>query len=85
MKDISLLVWLTQFGLSVAAPLIAFPLLSLWLQNKFGWGQWVLWVAIGLGIFAAIDGLRSSLKLLHRLSSKKKEEDPLPVSFSEHD
>lgn len=86
MKDLSLLVWLTQFGLSVAAPLVCFPLLALWLQNRFGWGQWVVWVALGIGIFSAIEGLRSSIKALERLTRNRKKEDaPPPVSFSDHD
>lgn len=85
MKDISLLVWLTQFGLSVVAPLVGFPLLGLWLQNLLGWGQWVFWVALGLGIYSAFDGLRSSLKTLDRLTRSKKKDQPPPVSFSEHD
>lgn len=84
LKDLTLLVWLTQFGLSVVAPLIGFPLLTIWLQSKFGWGQWVFWIGLGLGIFSAIDGLISSLKLLHRLT-RKKADTPPPLSFSEHD
>lgn len=85
MKDLRLLVWLTQLGLSVAIPLLGFPLLALWLQNRFGWGQWVFWVALALGIYGAIDGFRTSLKALERLSQDKEKDDPPPVSFSEHD
>lgn len=85
MKDLSLLVWLTQLGLSVAAPLICFPLAALWLREKYGWGQWVFWVGLGLGVFSAIEGLISSLKTLERLSHGKKKDEPPPVSFSEHD
>ncbi len=85
MKDLSLLVWLTQLGLSVALPLIGFPLLALWLQSRFGWGQWIFWVALGLGIYSAFDGLRASLKTLERLTRNKKKDEPPPVSFSEHD
>lgn len=84
MKDLPLIVWLTQFGLSVAAPLVCFPLLGHWLQSRFGWGQWVFWVALGLGVFSAFDGLHTSIKALDRLSRKEKK-DPPPVSFSEHD
>lgn len=84
MKDLHLLVWLTQLALSVAVPLAGFPLLALWLQNKFGWGKWVFWVALVLGVWLAIDGFRSSLKLLERQSRDKKTDEP-PVSFSEHD
>ena len=36
MKDLSLLVWLTQLGLSVAVPLAGFILLAVWLRSRFG-------------------------------------------------
>lgn len=86
MKELPLLVWLTQFGLSVAAPLVGYPLLALWLSGRFGWGKWVVWVALALGVLSAIEGLRASLKTLERLSRTRKQEDmPPPVSFSEHD
>lgn len=85
MKDLSLLVFLTQLGLSVAAPFAGAVLLALWLQNKFGWGQWILWVGIGFGIVCAIDGFRSTLKLMHRLSKGKKDAAAPPISFNNHD
>ena len=34
MKDLTLLVWLTQLGLSVALPLAGFILLALWLRKE---------------------------------------------------
>lgn len=84
MKDLNLLVWLTQLGLSVALPLAGFVLLSLWLRNTFALGNWVLWVGIAIGVISAIDGLYHSLKTLIRLSEKK-EDTPPPVSFNDHD
>ena len=85
MKDLSLLVWLTQLGLSVAFPLAGFILLALWLQNSFGWGQWTLWAGIVLGGICAIDGFRSSIKAMTQLSKNKKEQEEPPVSFNDHD
>lgn len=85
MKDLSLLVWLTQLGLSVALPLAGFVLLGVWLHNSCGWGVWTVWCGIGLGIICAIDGLRTSLKAMERLSRKPKEDIPPPVSFNDHD
>lgn len=84
MKDLKLLVWITQLGLSVALPLAGFVLLALWLMNRFSFGNWVLWTGIALGILSAIDGLRQSLRMLNRLSEKK-EDSPPPVSFNDHD
>ena len=84
MKDLHLLVWLTQLGLSTAIPLVGFPLLALWLQDRFGWGSWILWVAIGIGMISAVDGFRNCLKVMSRLSKSKKKSDP-PVSYNDHD
>ena len=83
-KDLTLLTWLTQLGLTVALPLVGFILLAVWLRGQCGWGEWVLWVGIGLGLISAIDGLRQSLKILSRLTGGKTDNPP-PVSFQEHD
>ena len=83
MKNLNLLVWLTQLGLSVALPPLGFILLAVWLQNRFDWGSWVLWVAIILGIICAADGLRVSLRAMEKMSKDKKEDNP-PVSFNDH-
>ena len=83
MKDLTLLVWLTQLGLSTALPLAGFILLALWLRNSLGWGDWVLWIGIILGIITAIDGFRSSLKAIERMGRRKREDNP-PVSFNDH-
>ena len=84
MKNLKLIVWLTQLGLSVAIPPAGFILLALWLRDSHGWGGWVLWVGIALGVIGAFDGLRSGLKAMERMSRNEKKED-LPVSFNEHE
>ena len=85
MKELTLLTWLTQLGLSVALPLLGFIFLALWLKNQFGWGDWAIWVGIALGVVTAIDGLRQSLKLLTRLTRKKSGDEPPPVSYNDHE
>lgn len=84
MKELALLTWLTQLGLSVAFPLLGFIFLALWLRSEFGWGDWVLWVGIVIGFVSALNGLLQSLKMLARLNEKKSEETP-PVSYNDHD
>ena len=84
MKNVNLLVWVTQLGLSTAVPLAGFIVLAVWLRNRFDFGSWVIFVGIGLGLFCAIDGFVRNLKALDGLSKDKKTEDP-PVSFGEHD
>ena len=83
MKDLSLLVWLTQLGISVAVPPVLLIFLATWLRDSCGWGKWVIWVAIGLGVYSAIMGLVSSLRTLFRFIQDKNKQDP-PVAFNEH-
>lgn len=85
MKDLTLLVWLTQLSLSVISPLAGCVLLALWLHSSLGWGTWVIWAGAALGLILAIDGLRNSLKLMTRLSKNRKDPQPPPVSFNDHD
>ena len=84
MKDLSLLTWLTQLGLTVALPLGGFIWLAVWLRERFSLGSWVLWVGIVLGAVLALDGFRASLRTLSRFSSKEKK-DPPAMSFNDHD
>ena len=84
MKKMNLLIWLTQLGLSVVVPLGGFILLALWLRQQFGWGDWVIIVGVLLGVVCAVDGLRTSLKAMERMSKDKKEEQEPPASFNDH-
>ena len=84
MKNVNLLVWVTQLGLSTAVPLAGFVGLGVWLRNRYDLGVWVVLVGIGLGLFCAIDGFVRNLKVLNELSKDKAQKDP-PVSFGEHD
>lgn len=83
MKNINLLVWLTQLGISVAVPPAVFILVGVWLRNRFSLGSWVVIVAVIVGVVCAIDGLRTSLKAMERMAKDKEKEDP-PVSFNDH-
>ena len=86
MKELNLLVWLTQLGISVAGPLAGFSLLVVWLRQRFDLGIWVLLVGIVLGISGAIDGFRVSMKAMEQMTKNKpSQNDPPPVSFNDHD
>lgn len=82
MKNMNLLVWLTQLGLSVALPPLGFILLAVWLRDRFGLGSWVMILGVIVGVVCALDGLRTSLKAMERMHRDK--EEP-PVSFNDHD
>lgn len=85
MKDLGLLTWLTQLGISVAVPLAGFVLLAVWLRDRFGWGVWVIWVGIVLGGYCAFQGLRSSLRTMERYLGKDKKDTPQKISFNDHE
>ena len=85
MKNLNMLVWLTQLGLSVAGPLAGFILLAVWLRQRFDLGVWVLIVGIVFGISGAVDGFRVSMKAMEQMSRDKSgESDPPTVSFNDH-
>ena len=88
MKEVNMLVWITQLGISVAAPLAGFSLLGLWLRSRFSLGVWVMIVCIALGMIGAVSGLRSSLKIMEKMDSgnaKQKNAPPPPTSYNEHE
>lgn len=83
LKNLSLLVWVTQLGLSVSVPPAGFILLAVWLRSAFSLGQWIIWVGIVLGIYGAVRCLVSTLKAMKHLTGDKKKEPP-PVAFNDH-
>lgn len=84
MKNVNLLVFITQLGLSVAVPLGGFIMLALWLQREFTLGSWIVAVGVVLGVFCAAEGLLGTIRAMMRLSEDKGKEPPA-VSFNEHD
>ena len=84
MKDMKLLIWMTQLGLSVAVPPAVLIVLAVWLKNRFSWGNWVIILGVVLGLLLAVEGLRTSLKAMKFMAHKDQEETP-PVSFNDHE
>ena len=82
-KVMRYLVWLTQLGLSVAAPLVGFILLGSWLHSSRGWGGWTVPVGIVLGLMGAVGGLYDSFKTLHRMM--KADEEKPSFGYNKHD
>ena len=85
MKNVNLLIWVTQLGISVAAPLGGFIWLGVWLRQRLELGVWVVLAGIFLGLVCAIDGMRVSLQAMECMSRDKKEQEPPPVSFNDHE
>ena len=85
MKEMNMIVWITQLGLSVALPLGGFVYLGYWLMNRFDMGVWVLICGFVLGIVCAVEGLMNSLKLMEKQDKKSDTADKPKVSFNDHD
>lgn len=83
MKNLTLLVWLTQLGLGVAVPLAGFVLLGVWLHKSVGLGIWTVFAGILLGLYCAFHGLMTSLKTMKRLSDSQEKKET--VAFNDHD
>jgi len=85
MKDLGLMAWLTQLGMSVAIPIVAFVFLAIYLQNKFKLGKWIIIAGVVIGFLCAIRGFIYSLQTLDRVANRKKDKDVSPVSFNDHE
>ncbi len=85
MRDINMLVWLMQLGLSVALPLAGGAWLGVWLRDRFSLGAWVIVCGVVLGMILAADGLHTSLKMMQKQAKPRKGEEKPPVSFNDHD
>ena len=76
MKDLNMLVWLTQLGLSVALPLAGFTWLGVWLRGRFALGSWVVVVGLVIGFICAVDGFRSSLRIMEQMDKRRGKDQP---------
>ena len=87
MKELNMLVWLTQLGLSIAIPLGGFTLLGIWLRNRFELGVWVVLCLCAVGFAAAVNALRYNLKAMALMEKNMtpKKADPPAVSFTDHE
>lgn len=85
MKELGLLIWIPQFGVSVVFPLIGFVMLAVWLRDNWGWGAWTLWVGILFGLITAAVGFRDTVRAMMELSDRKKEPKNPGISFNSHE
>lgn len=85
MKDLKLLIWLTQLALSVVSPLLGFALLAIWLHKGCGWGQWIIWLGAVLGAYSAVRGLIDSLRMMDKHGKDEQELEEPSLSFNDHE
>lgn len=85
MKILSLLLWVTQFGLSILFPFCFFLMLAVWLQNKFALGMWIVIVLGILGFLTSISTARSCWRSMRKEAEQLSDRKDPPVAFNDHD
>ena len=84
MKLLSLLMWVSQFGISIIFPTLFFLWLGTWLQNRFSLGIWVLILFGILGVLTSVSTVRSCLRSMLKAASELSSQEKPPVSFNDH-
>lgn len=84
MKILNLLMWVTQFGLSIIFPTLFFLMLAVWLQNQFGLGMWIIVVLGVLGVLTTISTAKSCLRSLRKAAEEASGHKDPPVAFNDH-
>lgn len=84
MKILSLLMWVTQFGLSILFPICFFLWLAVWLQQKFALGMWVVVVLGILGVLITISTVRANLRSLRKAAEEASSQKKPPMAFNDH-
>ncbi|MBQ8540271.1 MAG: AtpZ/AtpI family protein [Clostridia bacterium] len=57
---------LTQFGLDMVTPIVLCTVASVWAKNKFNIGNWIVIVAIILGVAASALNMMKFIKTVNR-------------------
>ena len=84
MKLLNLLMWVTQFGVSVIFPTLFFLWFGVRLQEKFGFGPWVLLLAGSLGILTSFRTAKSCLQAMRKAAEEASGPKEPPVAFNDH-
>ena len=82
MKTLSLILWVSQFGLSILLPPCFFLWLAVWLQQNRGWGVWTTFAGGALGILISVSTARANWRAMRKEAEAGS--PPPPVSFNDH-
>lgn len=83
MKNVSMLVFFSQLGLSVVVPLGGFVALGVWLRRLCNTGVWLVLVMAGIGLLMAVSGFVNTLRTMKRMAEE--DDQKTPLSYNEHD
>lgn len=84
MKVLSLLMWVTQFGLSILLPPCFFLWLAYWLQNRFGLGGWVMVILGIMGFLVAFSTAKANIRAMLKEANAASDQGEPPIAFNDH-
>lgn len=84
MKVLSMILWVTQFGLSILFPFCIFLYLGFWLQTRFDMGIWVMAVCGIIGFLTSVSTAKSCLRSLLKARDEVSPPKKPPISFNDH-
>ena len=84
MKILSLIMWVTQFGLSILMPPCLLLLLAVWLQARFGLGMWIIVLMGILGLLISYTTAKANLRSMRKDAQTASDSGTPPVAFNEH-
>lgn len=85
MKYLSLIMWVTQFGLSLLFPTCVFLFLGHWLQTRFSLGIWVMVLCGIIGMLTSVSTARSCLQSMLKEMERISDKGERPLAFNNHD
>ena len=81
---LSLLLWVTQLGLSLLFPLCFFLILAVRLQQRYELGTWIVLLRGLVGFLTSVSTARSCIRSLRKAAEKASDQKDPPASFNDH-
>lgn len=81
---LSLLLWVTQLGLSLLFPLCFFLILAVRLQQRYELGTWIVLLLGLVGFLTSVSTARSCIRSLRKAAEKASDQKD-PASFNDHE
>ena len=82
-RNLQLLLWVTQLGLTLTLPPIVLTAGAVWLRERFALGGWVVLLGVVAGLGAAVSGARDFFRFAQRDEGEHGGDDP--VAFNSHE
>ena len=82
---LSLLLWVTQLGLSLLFPLCFFLILAVRLHQRYELGTWIVLLLGLVGFLTSVSTARSCIRSLRKAAEKASDQQDPPASFNDHE